>query len=60
MNIWLIIGIGLGVWVIYDLITGKTWSYREIRRKSEAGQYWFFTFLWAAIAAITIYKGMLY
>lgn len=60
MNFWLIIGLGLGVWVIYDLIAGVTWSYREIWRKYEPGQYWFFTLLWAALAALTIYSGMLY
>jgi hypothetical protein len=58
MNILLIVGIALMVWVIYDLVVGVTWSYREIWRKYEPGQYWFFTIVWAVIAVVTIYGGM--
>jgi hypothetical protein len=60
MNTWLIIGIALVIWVLYDLISGKTWSYREIWRKYEPWQYWFFTSLWLVLAGISIYGGMQY
>lgn len=47
---WMISGIVLLIWVVYDLFTGEVWSYRLIERRSEPFQYWFWTTLWFVIA----------
>lgn len=41
MNIWLIIGILLLLWVVYDLFSGKVWLHREVERATEPTLYWF-------------------
>jgi hypothetical protein len=60
MDIWFYIGIALMIWVIYDLLIGKTWSYREIWRKYEPGLYWFYTIIWFALAVSAIFSGLPY
>ncbi|WP_339756630.1 hypothetical protein [uncultured Winogradskyella sp.] len=35
MNIWFYIGIGLILWVLYDLYYGVTWTHRPVYRKYE-------------------------
>jgi len=54
---WLIIGILLLIWVVYDLISGTVWSYRKIYRREEPGLYWLFTAIWfvLALSCITPY-----
>lgn len=47
---WLYIGIILFVWIFYDLFTGVVWSYREIKRSEEPGQYWLWMAVWTVIA----------
>jgi|GEM_PF-1497586 len=54
-NLWFFIGIGLLIWLIYDLVVGITWSYRKIHRKQEPFLYWVFIFIWAIMALGTIY-----
>lgn len=47
---WLIVGVLLIVWVLYDLFSGTVWSYRKIYRKYEPGLYWLFILIWTALA----------
>ncbi len=49
MGIWLIVGIGLILWAIYDLYTGKVWLHREISRSYEPSFYWIIWILWMGI-----------
>lgn len=58
MNIWFLIGIALIIWVIYDLIAGVTWTYREVYRKYEPVQYWLVTIIWAIIAFATTFYSL--
>lgn len=57
MSIWFYIGIGLTLWLLWDLFTGVVWSYRPISKKQEPEQYWFFMFVWAIAAFSTLYFG---
>lgn len=45
------VGIGLVIWLLYDLFTGAVYLHREIERDSEPGLYWFSIVLWGAVAA---------
>lgn len=47
--IWL--GIGLLVWLAYDLFSGAVYLHREIERTTEPALYWFSMLIWAAVAA---------
>lgn len=60
MNVWFYIGIALLLWVVYDLVTGKVWSYREIERKNEPAMYWVFILAWFVLAATSISYGLYY
>lgn len=52
---WLIIGIVLFLWVVYDLISGKVWSFtRIIYRSDEPGSYWFVLLIYFALAIMCI------
>lgn len=53
MSMWFYIGIALIIWVVYDLLAGVTWTYREVHRNEEPVQYWLVTLLWAIIAVVT-------
>ncbi|MEM9336388.1 MAG: CIA30 family protein [Patescibacteria group bacterium] len=57
---WTVIGIGLLLWVLYDLYTGEVWSYRAIKRKEEPGQYWLWTAIWFVIALTVLYPSLQY
>ena len=56
---WFYIGIGLLLWVLYDLITGSVWSFREIKRSEEPGQYWFWMFVWVLLALSVLYPYLI-
>ncbi|MCT4618373.1 MAG: hypothetical protein N4A62_03180 [Marinisporobacter sp.] len=51
---WLIIGIILLIWGIYDLIVGSVWSYRKIYRKYEPIMYWLVLSGWFILAICCI------
>jgi hypothetical protein len=57
ISLWQLVGIGLVLWVGYDLVMGYTYSYRLVLRDQEPLHYWLTILLWAAIAGITLYWG---
>jgi hypothetical protein len=54
---WFILGIGLILWVIYDLIKGVTWAFGPIYKKYEPLKYWAVTSLWFFVAVMTVVYG---
>ncbi len=58
MNIWFYIGIGLILWVLYDLYYGVTWTHKPIYRKYEPTTYWVVTLIWIAVAVTTTLAGL--
>lgn len=58
MNIWLLVGIGLVLWVLYDLYNGVTWIHRPVYRAYEPSTYWIVTLIWVAIAVSTLLAGL--
>lgn len=48
--IWLIIGIVLLIWAVYDLFSGTVWSYRKIYRSEEPEAYWITLIVWFVLA----------
>ncbi|WP_299556841.1 hypothetical protein [Seonamhaeicola sp.] len=57
MNAWFYIGIGLIIWVLYDLYKGVTWTFRPIHRQHEPNAYWLVTLIWITIAVTTLLAG---
>jgi hypothetical protein len=49
MSYWL--GVGLILWLLYDLVTGSAYLHREINSDTESSAYWLTMLLWAAVAA---------
>lgn len=58
MNMWFYIGIGLLIWVLYDLFYGVTWTIRPIYRKNEPKVYWLVTIIWIIVAVTTTLSGL--
>lgn len=58
MSVWFYIGIGLILWVIYDMYYGVTWTFRPIYKKYEPNAYWFVTLLWIIVAIYTTLFGL--
>lgn len=58
MNIWFYIGIGLLLWVLYELYYGVTWTWRPIYRTEEPGKYWLVTLIWISVAVWILLSGM--
>lgn len=58
MENWLIIGIILILWAVFDLFTGTVWLHKEIKRDEEAIFYWLVWIIWAGIA-VTVTLGAL-
>ena len=58
MNMWFYIGIGLLIWVLYDLFYGVTWTTRPIYRKHEPKVYWLVTIIWIIVAVTTTLSGL--
>lgn len=58
MNMWFYIGIGLLIWVLFDLFYGVTWTIRPIYRKHEPNVYWFVTIIWIVVAVTTTFSGL--
>lgn len=50
-GVWQYVGIGLALWVLFDLFNGSLYLHRSIVRKEEPGLYWFGMLLWSAVAA---------
>lgn len=57
MPFWRLVGIGLALWVLYDLVVGYTYLHRQIQRSDERVLYWGVLLLWAAIAGLTWVSG---
>ena len=51
---WLIIGVGLMLWVAIDLAIGKTWIHREVVRRDEPWLFWGLMAVWTALALYCI------
>ncbi len=49
-TIWQIIGIGLLLWVVFDLLTGRTWLHRKFERAQEPLAYSTILLTWLLIA----------
>ncbi len=49
MNVWLFVGIGSLLWSFIELITGRAWIHREIRRDQEPAYYWVVVLFWAML-----------
>ncbi|MEM7009031.1 MAG: hypothetical protein AAF462_07860 [Thermodesulfobacteriota bacterium] len=58
MNIWLIVGIALLVWDIYEIITGSTWIHRKVARAKEPALFWVLVTIWGILALWAIYVGL--
>ncbi|WP_412987390.1 hypothetical protein [Pontimicrobium sp. IMCC45349] len=58
MNIWFYIGIGLLLWVLYDLYYGVTWTHRPIYRQYEPNAYWLVSIVWIIVALTTTLAGL--
>jgi len=60
MNFWILLGLGLLLWIVYDLYNGVTWTYKPIYRAYQPILYWIVTLIWLIVAVLTIYSGMSY
>lgn len=49
-NIWPVVGVGLLIWLSFDLLTGRTWLHRRYSRVSEPCAYWSILLVWFVIA----------
>lgn len=51
MNVWLYIGIGLLLWVLWDLYSGRVvFIYQVLNRKTDPIKYWAVWSVWFIIA----------
>ncbi|MEO0439194.1 MAG: hypothetical protein AAF098_20160 [Pseudomonadota bacterium] len=57
MNFWQFVGVGLVLWVLYDLLAGTAYSYRWVSRAREPVHYWLTMALWSFVAVITLAYG---
>ena len=53
-GLWHLIGIGLVLWVAYDLFMGYSYSYRLVQRADEPLYYWLTVALWSLVAVATL------
>lgn len=59
MNIWLMVGIGLILWTLWDLCIGKSWFIDRIyKRVNEPVMYWVSWSTWFIIAVIVTLGGI--
>ena len=58
MNIWLIVGIALLIWDIYEIFTGSTYLHRKVTRAAEPLFYWILVAVWGILALWAIYVGI--
>ena len=58
MNIWLLVGIALIAWAVYEIYTGTTWLHRKVARKQEPLFYWILIVIWIILAAWAVYAGI--
>lgn len=49
VSYWL--GLGLVLWLLYDLVTGSAYLHREFQSDIEPMGYWLTMLLWSAVAA---------
>ncbi|SHI19360.1 hypothetical protein [Ferrimonas marina] len=56
-TLWLILGAGLLLWVLYDIIRGQTWLHRRIARTKEPMFFWALMLAWTGLAFWTLGFG---
>ncbi|WKD51149.1 hypothetical protein [Microbulbifer spongiae] len=49
-TIWQFIGVGLLIWVVFDLFAGHTWLRRKYVRSKEPLGYWIILMMWLLFA----------
>ena len=57
LSAWQWVGVGLVVWVAYDLFAGYGYSYRLVHRAEEPVHYWLMIALWSLVAGVTLWWG---
>lgn len=50
-GLWQYIGIGLALWVLYDLLTGHVYFPGKVSRAENPGTYWTCMIVYAVLAA---------
>ena len=58
MNVWLVVGIALLAWDIYEIYTGSTWIHRKVTRAKEPALYWVLIAIWTVLALWALYVGL--
>lgn len=48
--VWILVGIGLLIWVMFDLWGGHTWLLHKIERDKEPWTYWMVVSIWLIIS----------
>ena len=46
MNIWTFVGIGSLLWSLIEMITGRAWIHREVKREEQPTTYWVVVLFW--------------
>jgi hypothetical protein len=58
MSLWFIIGSGLMLWAIWDLVSGTTFLHRRYTRRFEPKMFWLTWSAWAVIAVAVTYGSL--
>ena len=58
MNVWLVVGIALLAWDIYEIYIGSTWIHRKVTRAKEPALYWVLIAIWTVLALWALYVGL--
>lgn len=58
-GIWQYIGIGLAIWVLYDLLTGHVYFPGKVSRTESPGTYWTGMVVYSALA-VSCFFGAAY
>lgn len=57
MSIWFIVGIGLVLWVLWDLWNGYTYLWEPVTRDENPGLYWTVITIWSAAAVTSFFMA---
>lgn len=58
--IWVVMGIGLLAWSLYEFVNGTTWTYRIVYRKYEPGLFWVVSIFWFLLSLTLIVPAVGY
>ena len=57
MNIWVMVGIVLIMWAVFDLFTGTVWVHRKVERRYEPKLYWVWIMVYLLIGISCLFPA---